>query len=114
MATKTAPRRDDSGRAARIQKKDVEPAPPPGSNPGSQGGGGGGSVKTWVISGRLCVRVIPRSSSNWLTHFDRIDDPRSACMVNWSRPICSRRHVSPISVSASSALSHGAIIHPTT
>ncbi len=50
--------------------------------------------------GRECVLVTPRSASRNATGFDRMEGPRSAWMVNWSRgtPCFANFSLQPIDV----------------
>ena len=57
---------------------------------------------------------MPRSASRNATGLEVIDEPRSAWMVNWSRPIVCLAQVWRISTSASAADSRVATIQPTT
>ena len=64
--------------------------------------------------GRLCDWVTPRSASSNATGLAVIEEPRSAWMVNWSRPIACLAQVWRISTSARAADSRVATIQPTT
>jgi hypothetical protein len=69
------------------------------------------SSETW---GRECVFSTPRSHSFCATVREVIDEPRSACSVNWPGSIPCRRQVSAMNSSASAADSFVATIQPTT
>src|ERR1035441_8442728 len=69
------------------------------------------SSETW---GRLWVLVTPKSAINSATGFEVIEVPRSAWMVKSPATMPCFAHVSAISRLASSAVSRGATIQPTT
>src|SRR5919202_4775833 len=62
--------------------------------------------------GRLCDWVTPRSASRNATGLAVIEEPRSAWMLSWSRPMPCLATVWRISTSASAADSRLATIHP--
>src|SRR5487761_1708249 len=67
-----------------------------------------------LTSGREWDWVTPRSASRNATGLEVIDEPRSAWMVSWPRPIPCLAQVSAISFSASAADSQVASIQPVT
>ena len=67
-----------------------------------------------VTCGRECDWVTQRSASRNATGLEVIDLPRSAWMVNWSRPIACLAQLWRISTSARAADSRLATIQPTT
>ena len=69
------------------------------------------SLDTW---GRLWLRDAPRSTINWDTGLERMDEPLSAWMVRWSRSNPWVRTASWTKSVANLADSMGASSHPTT
>src|SRR5258708_5048549 len=64
--------------------------------------------------GREWLLVMPRSASKNATGLDVIEEPRSAWSVNVCGSTCCLAAVSPMKSCASSAVSRGQIIQPTT
>jgi hypothetical protein len=73
-----------------------------------------GERLSFETCGREWVLVTPRSASRKATGLEVIEDPRSACSVNWPAGTACLAMVSAIRRSARSVCSRWATIQPTT